>query len=208
MLEITLILLAYLLGSIPTAVWYSTYHFGIDIREHGSMNAGATNTFRVLGKSAGIQVLAIDILKGALAVSLYKLIGTPASMPVPMLELSLGVAAVIGHLYPIWADFRGGKGVATTLGMIMAINPLLASSLLLIFIVVLALTHYVSLGSILAAVLFPVFIFISYQGEGFIALKIFAVLISAFVVYKHQKNIQRLLNGTESKIFLFKKNTD
>ncbi len=207
MLEITLILLAYLIGSVPTAVWFGKYHFDTDIREHGSMNSGATNTFRVLGKRAGVQVLIIDVLKGIVAVMLYRLLDVHPGMPIPMLQLSLGVAAVIGHIYPVWADFRGGKGVATTLGMIIAINPLLALSLLCIFLIVLTTTHYVSLGSILAAILFPIFSSYLYQGDSYVALKVFAVLVSAFVVYKHQKNIQRLRKGTESKIFLFKRSS-
>ncbi len=206
--EIILIILAYLIGSVPTAVWISRSLFDIDIRDYGSMNAGATNTFRVLGKRIGTQVLLIDILKGSAAVLIYRFLDINPVMPVPMLEVSLGVAAVIGHLFPIWADFRGGKGVATTLGMILAINPLLAVSLIAIFLFILTTTHYVSLGSVLAAVVFPIIIFMTYHGESFIALKIFAILLSLLVIFKHQKNIQRLINGTENKIFLFKKNTN
>ncbi len=208
MIEITLIILAYLIGSIPTAVWFSKSLYGMDIREHGSMNAGATNTFRVLGKRIGSQVLAIDILKGVAAVLIYRILDVHPSIPMPMMEVSLGVAAVIGHLFPIWADFRGGKGVATTLGMILAINPLLALALIGVFLFVLVTTNYVSLGSVLAALVFPIFIFATYTGDSFIALKVFAVMISLLVVYKHQKNIQRLLQGTENKIFLFRKNSD
>ncbi len=208
MLEITLLLLAYLVGSIPTAVWLGKHQYGIDIREHGSMNSGATNTFRVLGKKAGALVLALDILKGVAAVLLYRILDVQPTMPIPALELSLGVAAVIGHLYPVWAGFRGGKGVATTLGMIIAINPLLAATLLVVFLLVLSTTNYVSLGSILASVLFPILIFTLYPGTGYLSLKVFSVILSVFVIYKHQKNIQRLLNGTENKIFLFKRNAD
>lgn len=127
LLIISLIIGAYLLGSIPTAVWWGRKYYGIDVREFGSGNAGATNTFRVLGKKAGIPVLIIDILKGTSAVMLAWLSPyTFESDPYVNVQLALGVAAVVGHVFPVFAGFRGGKGVATILGVIICITPLRA----------------------------------------------------------------------------------
>ncbi len=205
MIEIALLLGAYMIGSIPTSVWTSKYLYDIDIRDHGSGNAGATNTFRVLGKKVGIFVLIIDILKGLAAVGL-------ASLPIAvnldpiLLKVLLGVAAVLGHLFPLWAGFRGGKGVATLFGMIIGLNPILALMLVLVFLSVLISTHYVSLSSLLSALVLTAFILINYHGSTYIPFKVFAILTSILIITTHQKNIGRLLNGTEGKIFLFKKN--
>ncbi|MBL7713753.1 MAG: glycerol-3-phosphate acyltransferase, partial [Chitinophagaceae bacterium] len=125
MLDILLVLFAYLLGSIPSAVWVSKRFYGIDIREHGSGNAGATNTFRVLGKNAGVIVMIADMLKGFIAVKLSILSTyTWTSEPFVNLQVILGIAAVLGHIFPVWAGFRGGKGIATLFGMILGIQPL------------------------------------------------------------------------------------
>ncbi|HTM65981.1 MAG TPA: glycerol-3-phosphate 1-O-acyltransferase PlsY, partial [Flavipsychrobacter sp.] len=154
-----LIILAYLIGSIPTAVWVSKKIYGIDIREHGSGNAGATNTFRVLGSKAGSAVMLVDMLKGFLAVKLSLLSVFPwYSEQITNLQIFLGLAAVVGHIFPIWADFRGGKGIATLFGMILAIQPLVAVSLVGVFLAMLFLTRYVSLSSISASVAFPLLI--------------------------------------------------
>ncbi len=205
MIEIALLLGAYMIGSIPTAVWTSKYLYGIDIRDFGSGNSGATNTFRVLGRNVGIFVLSIDILKGLAAVSLASLPWAFSLDPV-LLKVLLGVAAVVGHLFPLWANFRGGKGVATLFGMIIGINPMLALMLVLVFLIVLMSTHYVSLSSLLSAVVLTVFMLINYHGQTYIPFKVFAILTSILIITTHQKNISRLLNGTEGKIFLFKKN--
>jgi glycerol-3-phosphate acyltransferase PlsY len=126
--ELLLIIAAYLIGSIPTAVWVSRYYFGIDIRDYGSGNAGATNTYRVLGSRWGTFVMIIDMAKGVVATSLYILL--PYYMTNDWdrtnLMIGLGLAAVAGHIFPVWAGFRGGKGVATLFGMILAIQPLVA----------------------------------------------------------------------------------
>ena len=154
-----LLILAYLIGSIPTAVWVSKGVYGIDIREHGSGNAGATNAFRILGKKAGSGVMIGDMLKGFLAVKLA--LFSPLlvrSEPFVDLQIFLGLAAVVGHIFPIWAEFRGGKGVATLFGMIIAIQPLAAICCVAVFLLVLYLTRFVSLSSILASVAFAVFI--------------------------------------------------
>lgn len=139
--EVLLILLAYLIGSIPTAVWISRRFFNIDIRDYGSGNSGATNTFRVLGKKWGSIVMLIDVLKGVIATSLY--IALPFYLTNELqrtnLMIGLGLAAVLGHIFPIWAGFRGGKGVATLLGMAVAIQPVVAVCCLIVFMIVL--TH-------------------------------------------------------------------
>lgn len=200
-----LIVLAYVLGSIPTAVWVSKRFYGIDIREHGSGNAGATNTFRILGTKAGSAVMFIDMLKGFLAVKLSVLSGlTWYSEPFVNLQVGLGLASVVGHIFPIWADFRGGKGIATLFGMILGIQPLVAASLVAVFLCMLMLTRYVSLSSICASIAFPLLILFIFR-EPETSYRIFAIATACLVVLTHYKNINRLLNGSESKVPLFKK---
>jgi glycerol-3-phosphate acyltransferase PlsY len=203
--ELLLIVLAYLIGSIPTAVWVSKSFFDIDIRDYGSGNAGATNTFRVLGSKWGSFVMLIDIIKGIVATSLYILL--PAYLSDEWartnLMIGLGLAAVLGHIFPVWAGFRGGKGVATLLGMAVAIQPLVAVCCIGVFLLVLYLTRFVSLSSILAGISFMVFIlFIFNEKEPLY--RIFAVLVALMVVLTHQKNIGRILKGTESKVPILK----
>ena len=203
--EVLLILLAYLIGSVPTAIWISKYFFKIDIRDYGSGNAGATNTFRVLGSKWGTIVMAVDVVKGIIATSLYIL------LPYYLTDewdrtnfmIGLGLAAVLGHIFPIWAGFRGGKGVATLLGMAVAIQPLVAFCCVGVFLIVLYLTRFVSLSSILAGISFMVFILFIFN-EKETLYRIFAVLVALMVILTHQKNIGRILKGTESKIPLFK----
>ncbi len=205
MLDILLVLLAYLLGSIPSAVWVSKRFYGMDIREHGSGNAGATNTFRVLGKNAGIIVMIFDILKGFLAVKLSIFsYYTWTSEPFVNLQVILGIAAVLGHIFPIWAGFRGGKGIATLFGMILGIQPLVAVSLIGVFMIMLFVTRYVSLSSISASIAFPLLILFIFR-EPELSYKIFAIGTAALVVLTHHKNIGRLLTGSESKVPLFRK---
>lgn len=200
-----LIVLAYLLGSIPTAVWVSKRFYGIDIREHGSGNAGATNTFRILGTKAGSAVMFIDMLKGFLAVKLSVLSGlTWFSEPFVNLQVGLGLASVVGHIFPIWADFRGGKGIATLFGMILGIQPLVAASLVVVFLCMLMLTRYVSLSSICASIAFPLLILFIFR-EPETSYRVFAIATACLVVLTHYKNINRLLNGSENKVPLFRK---
>jgi glycerol-3-phosphate acyltransferase PlsY len=199
--ELLLICVAYLIGSIPTAVWVSKSIFGIDIRDYGSGNSGATNTFRVLGSKWGSVVMLVDVVKGVVATSLYILM--PFYLSNELLRtnfmIGLGLAAVIGHIFPIWASFRGGKGVATLLGMAIAIQPVVAACCLAVFFIVLFLTRFVSLSSILAGISFMVFIlFIFNEREPLY--RIFAILVALMVILTHQKNIGRILRGTESKI--------
>lgn len=203
--EILLILLAYLIGSIPTSVWVSQYFFNIDIRDYGSGNAGATNTYRVLGPKWGTLVMIVDMLKGILAVKLALLLPAYADsdMNLQNLQTGLGLAAVIGHIFPIWADFRGGKGVATLFGLVLGISPWTALSCVGIFILVLYLTRFVSLSSILASIAFPIFILVIFNVDNPVY-RIFAIAVALMVLLTHQKNIGRLLRGSESKVPILK----
>lgn len=205
MKEVLLILSAYFIGSIPTAVWISRFFFGIDIREYGSGNAGATNTFRVLGPRWGTIVMFFDVLKGVLAVKLYFLLPyyIHNEFEQTNFQIGLGLAAVLGHIFPIWADFRGGKGVATLFGMVLGIQPVVALCCVGVFMLVLYLTRYVSLSSILASVAFPVFVLAIFQADEPLY-RIFAVAVALMVILTHQKNIGRLLRGGESKVPILK----
>ena len=207
MKEVLLIVIAYLIGSIPTAVWVSKAFFGIDIREYGSGNAGATNTFRVLGSRWGTLVMVIDVLKGVAATSLYILLpyymNSTNEWDRTNFMVGLGLAAVLGHIFPIWADFRGGKGVATLFGMILAIQPVVAVCCVGVFLLVLYLTRFVSLSSILASIAFAVFILIIFN-EKEPLYRAFAIAVALLVVLTNQKNISRLLRGSESKVPILK----
>ena len=207
MKEALLIVIAYLIGSIPTAVWVSKAFFGIDIREYGSGNAGATNTFRVLGSKWGTFVMIVDMLKGVAATSLYILLpyymAGANEWDRTNFMVGLGLAAVLGHIFPIWANFRGGKGVATLFGMILAIQPLVALLCVGIFLLVLYLTRFVSLSSILASIAFAVFILVIFN-EKEPLYRAFAIAVALLVVLTHQKNITRLLRGGESKVPILK----
>jgi acyl phosphate:glycerol-3-phosphate acyltransferase len=198
-----LVLIAYLLGSIPTSVWIGKAFYNIDVREFGSGNAGATNTFRVLGKNAGIPVLIIDILKGTLAVALAYLSSyLSSSSEFINLEIGLGIAALIGHIFPVFAGFRGGKGVATILGIVICIVPLACSLALIVFLAVLFTSRFVSLSSMLAGISFPIFLNLV-VGNTNPVLTIFSILVALLLIITHRKNIQRLLKNQESKISLF-----
>src|ERR1043165_1440069 len=200
-----LLVLAYLIGSVPTAVWVSKWVYGIDIREHGSGNAGATNTFRILGTKAGCAVMFVDMLKGFLAVKLALFSPYPwTSEPFVNLQIFLGLSAVLGHIFPIWADFRGGKGIATLFGMILSIQPAVAVSLVAVFVLMLFLTRYVSLSSITASIAFPVLIVFIFNAHE-LSYRLFAIATAFLVVLTHHKNISRLLNGNENKVPLFRK---
>ncbi len=206
MQEIVLIFIAYLIGSIPTAVLVSKYFFGIDIRDYGSGNAGATNTFRVLGTRWGAFVMAVDIMKGVLASFLYLLLPYYLTNEWDRTNfmIGLGLSAVVGHIFPIWANFKGGKGVATLLGMVLAIQPLVALCVLAVFLLVLYLTRFVSLSSILASMAFPLFILVVFN-EPEPLYRVFAIAVALMVILTHQKNISRLLQGNESKARIFKR---
>jgi acyl phosphate:glycerol-3-phosphate acyltransferase len=197
---------AYLIGSIPSAVWVGKAFYNIDVREYGSGNAGATNTFRVLGKKAGIPVLLMDIFKGFLAIQLVELTGDylPATQQYVNFKLALGIAALLGHIYPVFAGFRGGKGVATLLGILIGVQPMAALICSVIFLFLFLISGYVSLGSMGAAIAYP-FIIMLALNETIPTVNIFAMAVAILVLITHQKNIERLLKGTESKILLFRK---
>ncbi|MFN5877791.1 MAG: glycerol-3-phosphate 1-O-acyltransferase PlsY [Flavobacteriales bacterium] len=200
-------IIAYLLGSIPTAVWIGRYRYGLDVREHGSKNAGATNTFRVLGKKPGILVLFIDIVKGALATALPEMIlESNLQDPDHLIQIRIlsAIFAVTGHVFPIFAQFRGGKGVATSLGVIIGLQPIAALICVSIFLVVFVSTKYVSLGAITAAIAFPLINYFMLGEKSFWLLS-FSLLLSALVIIAHRKNINRLMKGEENKMNLFKK---
>ena len=204
-LIILLSVVAYLLGSIPTSVWISKAYFGFDIRGHGSGNAGATNTFRVLGKQVGTVVLFMDVIKGVTAASLVHYLGgiEHGTDRFINLQLLFGLLAVVGHIFPVFEQFKGGKGIATLFGMLIGIHYLLALAILGLFIVVLLLTKYVSLSSILAAIAFPILtIFVFKRDEPLLIA--FGIAAAVMVILTHKKNITRLLNGEESKAKLFK----
>jgi glycerol-3-phosphate acyltransferase PlsY len=197
--------MAYLIGSIPTAVWVGRAWFGIDVREHGSKNAGATNTFRVLGKKSGVFVLLIDVVKGVLAVVLPIIIWQEDTLvygfTADRLQILAAIAAVVGHILPVFAGFRGGKGVATSLGVMIGILPLSAAVCLGVFIAVFIASKYVSLSAICAAFCFPLTVlFIEPQRE---EMFFFSIVLSLAVVWAHKKNIRRLLKGEENKMNLF-----
>jgi glycerol-3-phosphate acyltransferase PlsY len=206
--SIAALILAYLCGSIPTAVWIGQAFYGVDVREYGSGNAGATNTFRVLGKKAGIPVMLLDILKGWTATNLAFFIGVTTtgginSIPYTNYELALGIAAVMGHLFPVFAGFRGGKGIATLFGMVLAIHLHAALLCVCMFIVMLLIFRYVSLGSITAG--FTYLIGVSFIFPSNRSVVIYGMCMFLLILVTHQKNIERLLKGTESKVNLFKK---
>jgi glycerol-3-phosphate acyltransferase PlsY len=204
---ITLLIIAYLLGSVPSAVWVGKAFHGIDVREHGSGNAGATNTFRVLGKKAGVPVLLLDVLKGAIAINLVWLQSSfefDDITPITNLKLAFGFCAVIGHIFPVFAGFRGGKGIATLLGIVLAVHTPAALCSLTIFLLVLTITKYVSLGSILAGIAFPLFISLVFK-TNVLSLIIFSSVVAVLIIVTHQKNIIRLLKNDENKTYLFGK---
>tara|TARA_B110000003_G_scaffold56190_1_gene56213 strand:+ start:681 stop:1334 length:654 start_codon:yes stop_codon:yes gene_type:complete len=207
---ILLVLLAYLTGAFPSAVWVGKTFYKIDVREYGSGNAGATNTFRVLGKGAGIPVLFMDILKGCLAVNYTLLISNSSELSPELFfenQLAFGIAAVIGHLFPVYTGFRGGKGIATMLGLLIGLNPLAALFSFLVFVVVLLVSKYVSLGSIVASMAFPVFVMFVLNSDNS-SLNLFAIFVPILSLITHQKNIERLIRGEEAKVIFDKNKND
>lgn len=191
------IVVAYLLGSIPSGLWIGQLFYHTDIRQHGSGNLGATNTFRVLGKKAGIIVLLMDLFKGYLSVLLATHLHLGMVSP-----LVIGLFAVLGHTYPLFAQFKGGKAVATFSGVILGYQPWLFLVCLMIFIGLLIITKTVSLTSMLTI---TIGVFLTFF-VGDPLLTFIAILVDVFIIYRHRENIRRLIKGTENKIDLFKKN--
>lgn len=197
-------IIAYLLGSIPTAVWYGKTFYKIDVRAHGSGNAGATNTLRVLGNKAGFIVLFIDLLKGFIATNLAWFSGYEASSQTFFnFQMILGLVSVIGHVFPVFANFKGGKGIATLTGMAIALNYQIALICIVTFVIIVWLTKYISVGSMSAAVISALLSFYFYPDN--MVAKIFFGLIAIMVIYTHRANIKRLRNGNENKFAFNKK---
>ena len=203
--ELLLIVFAYFIGSIPTALIVSKVFFHIDIRDYGSGNMGATNTFRVLGSKYGTVVMIFDILKGVAAVALYNFLPQYLNdeWARTNLMVGLGLAAVLGHIFPIFAQFRGGKGVATLFGMILTVQPVIAGSCVGVFLLVLYLTRYVSLSSIVAGIALPICVLWIWNDD-VVLYRIFAILVAAMIILTHQKNIVKILRGSESRVPIFK----
>jgi acyl phosphate:glycerol-3-phosphate acyltransferase len=198
--------LSYLIGSFSSAVWFGKWFFGTDVREFGSKNAGATNTFRVLGYKAGIPVFIADVLKSFLAVNLIIFIPEMIveSEFFYQTKLIFGVAAVLGHIFPLYTGFRGGKGVASMLGLVLALSPASAGLTFIVFIIVFLISHIVSVSSLSAALVFPLVVFLLTGGES-LTLTIFSYVGSVLIVITHLKNIKRLLKGEEKRISFKKK---
>lgn len=193
------ILTAYLLGSIPFGLIAGFGVKGLDIREHGSKNIGATNVFRVVGKKWGIAVLLLDAFKGYLACILPSFFGHPLTVP---FQLILGVSTILGHSFPVWLKFKGGKGVATSLGVFLAIAWVPTLVTFGIWILCFAVTRIISISSLIAALIFPIMIAWLYAGNpGQKFLLPLSVLLAVFILYTHRANIQRLRQGTEKKLF-------
>ncbi|ARI77377.1 glycerol-3-phosphate 1-O-acyltransferase PlsY [Halobacillus mangrovi] len=183
-------LLAYLLGSIPSGLIVGKMGYGVDIREHGSGNLGGTNTFRVLGIKAGLIVTTADILKGTVAAAL------PFFLGADVITLVVGIFAVIGHMYPVFAGFKGGKAVATSGGVVLGVNPIIFLILLLSFFILLYLTKYVSLSSMISGIVGVIATLIVKDYGLTLVISVFTI----FVIYRHRANIKRIMNKTEPKI--------
>ncbi len=212
---VVILVLSYLVGSIPGSVWVGKWLYGLDIREHGSGNAGATNAFRVLGWKAGILATVVDLGKGLFAagvIATIRLDGLPSGLEFWQIEtfvrLLAGFAAIIGHMFPIWAGFKGGKGVNTAAGVLFALSPVTMLIVIGVFAVVLFTSRYVSLASLLATVAFPAtvairkYVFHVDSLDG--SLLIISIVMMLAIVYAHRANIKRLVNGTESRIRTFR----
>jgi len=189
---LVIVIINYIIGSIPAAYIAGKVLKGIDIRQYGSGNVGATNALRVLGKGPGIAVFVADVLKGVVGVYLAK-----AFLTDPWLIVVASLAVIIGHSYAIFLSFKGGRGVATGAGIILSLSPRVLLLALVLFVIIVVTTKYVSLGSITAAFSIPILMFIF--GEP-VPIKLLGLTAALFVIYRHKPNIKRLLNGTESKI--------
>lgn len=209
---LTVLFISYILGSIPSAIWVGKLTKGVDVREHGSGNAGTTNTFRVLGVPFGITVFVMDFMKGFvpsfwLSAIAFDLFSGPLSPPnwevEAFLRIACGVTAVVGHMFPIFARFKGGKGAATACGMLFGIEPISIGISFAVFGLTLVISRYVSLASIISTALYPITLLVMRYVLGIYvdgSIIIFGAFIASGIIYKHKSNIGRLLNGTESKV--------
>ena len=209
MITVLLILIAYVLGSIPNALWVGKTFKNIDVREHGSKNTGSTNAARVLGPKLGVFTLILDILKGALPTYLGIVLGanllTRAAGIDKLDIIVIGMAAILGHTFSLFLKFKGGKAVATTLGVFLVLVPYAILILLVIFFVIFGLTKYVSLASIVSAVALPITVYLTTRH---IPLTVLGIIIGLLVIIRHKENIKRLINGTESKLTFSKDKKD
>jgi acyl phosphate:glycerol-3-phosphate acyltransferase len=199
-------LFAYLLGSIPAAVWIGKAFHKIDVREHGSGNAGTANVIRVLGWKTGIPVLLIDVAKGWLATMLpvFFNLAEPDSSLIINLKILAGVIAIVGHIFPVFAGFRGGKGVATVFGVLLALKFLLTLSCFGVFLLAFLSTGIISVSSMSAGLAFPIFLFLIFDSPSVI-FKIFSIVVAIALLVTHRKNIKRLLKGEETRLLWVKK---
>ncbi len=209
MITVLLILIAYVLGSIPNALWVGKTFKNIDVREHGSKNTGSTNAARVLGAKLGIFTLILDILKGALPTYLGIVLGANLLTRITGIDkldiIVIGMAAILGHTFSLFLKFKGGKAVATTLGVFLVLVPYAILILLVVFFVIFGLTKYVSLASIVSAVALPITVYLTTRH---IPLTILGIIIGLLVIIRHKENIKRLINGTESKLSFSKDKKD
>ena len=209
MITVLLILIAYVLGSIPNALWVGKTFKNIDVREHGSKNTGSTNAARVLGPKLGIFTLILDILKGALPTYLGIVLGADLLTRMTGIDkldvIVIGMAAILGHTFSLFLKFKGGKAVATTLGVFLVLVPYAILILLVIFFVIFGLTRYVSLASIISAVVLPIAVYFTTRH---IPLTVLGIIIGLLVIIRHKENIKRLINGTESKLSVSKDKKD
>ena len=209
MITVLLILIAYVLGSIPNALWVGKTFKNIDVREHGSKNTGSTNAARVLGPKLGVFTLILDILKGALPTYLGIVLGanllTRAAGIDKLDIIVIGMAAILGHTFSLFLKFKGGKAVATTLGVFLVLVPYAILILLVVFFVIFGLTKYVSLASIVSAVALPITVYLTTRH---IPLTVLGIIIGLLVIIRHKENIKRLINGTESKLSFSKDKKD
>ena len=209
MITVLLILIAYVLGSIPNALWVGKTFKNIDVREHGSKNTGSTNAARVLGPKLGIFTLILDILKGALPTYLGIVLGANLLTRMTGIDkldiIVIGMAAILGHTFSLFLKFKGGKAVATTLGVFLVLVPYAILILLVVFFVIFGLTKYVSLASIVSAVVLPIAVYFTTRH---IPLTVLGIIIGLLVIIRHKENIKRLINGTESKLSFSKDKKD
>lgn len=196
LIYLIIIIIAYLLGNISTSYIVAKRLAGVDIRTQGSGNAGSTNVLRTLGKKAGALTFVGDVLKGLIAVLIARLIAYTFHMDESVCAYLAVVAVVLGHNYPAFLGFKGGKGVATSLGSMLGMNPLIALMCLGFFIIIVAITKYVSLGSVLGIALSPIIMLINHNTKGLLV----TLFLTISVAITHKENIKRLLNGTERKI--------
>ncbi len=217
---ILLAIAAYLIGSFSSALWYGKWFYGIDIREHGSKNAGSTNVLRVLGWKCAIPVFITDVIKSFVPTMFFVMLLNKFASPEGsvyvaqgseayyLYQLLFGMMAIVGHIFPIFSGFKGGKGVASMLGLVLALDPLSAAIALGVFIIVVLITRIVSVSSMSAAVAFPIVVYVLgiFRETGHsITMTVFSILVAILLIVTHRKNIKRLLNHEEPKITIAKK---